>query len=75
MIGQSCQHPHPHCDIEITKEGQAAAVVCVSVCMQGVPTVTHAVICHDEKNTDSSRKKFKLVVEGDNLQGVMTTLG
>ena len=42
---------------------------------QGVPAVTHAVVCHDEKNPDPKTVKLKLLVEGDNLLGVMGTRG
>ncbi|KAJ0060690.1 hypothetical protein NL108_017197 [Boleophthalmus pectinirostris] len=59
------------------------AVVCVSprenskssmyyVVVQGIPEVARAVIHIDEQ---SSKKKYKLLVEGDNLRAVMATHG
>ncbi|TRY59992.1 hypothetical protein DNTS_021683 [Danionella cerebrum] len=59
------------------------AVVCVSprenskssmyyVVVQGIPEVSRAVIHIDEQ---SGKQKFKLLVEGDNLRGVMATHG
>jgi hypothetical protein len=42
---------------------------------QGVTGVTHAVICHDDENKDPNKTRLKMVVEGDNLLGVMGTRG
>uniref|UniRef100_A0AAY5E8B7 DNA-directed RNA polymerase subunit n=1 Tax=Electrophorus electricus TaxID=8005 RepID=A0AAY5E8B7_ELEEL len=42
------------------------------VVVQGIPEVARAVIHIDEQ---SSRQKFKLLVEGDNMRGVMATHG
>ncbi|XP_076459285.1 DNA-directed RNA polymerase III subunit RPC1-like [Babylonia areolata] len=46
-----------------------------NVVIKGVPGISHAVVCHDEENKEGDQKKFKLLVEGDNLLGVMTTQG
>ena len=49
--------------------------VVVRLHQQGISAVTHAVVCHDEKNPDPKTLKLKLLVEGENLRGVMGTRG
>ncbi|KAK7113132.1 DNA-directed RNA polymerase III subunit RPC1-like [Littorina saxatilis] len=46
-----------------------------NVVIKGIPNVTHAVICHDESAASGTSTKLKLLVEGDNLRGVMGTRG
>ena len=42
---------------------------------QGISSVNHAIVSQDDKISTPGHPRYKIFVEGDNLNGVMVTRG